>query len=198
MTMNYPGTEPRPVTRRVATARPFCFVHINKCAGSSVEIALGLQKSHATAKEIRDHIGAREWDRRFTFTIVRHPAARVVSIYHYRAAQNALGSQTPTLDQWIERTWSAASRGTDPDLRMLAPASDWLCSGETMLVEYVARLEEMDRHWPEICAELGVAVPLGRYNVNRYPDWRNAIGPVAKKTIQRAFSEDFERFGYTF
>lgn len=61
------------------------FIHINKCGGSSVEEALGIPvKIHDTAAARRRKIGARRWDRAFTFTLVRHPYSKVISHYSYR------------------------------------------------------------------------------------------------------------------
>lgn len=47
---------------------PFVFIHINKTGGSSISTALRLPIEHKTAAEKIAQIGARRWDRRFTFT----------------------------------------------------------------------------------------------------------------------------------
>jgi len=86
------------------------FVHIHKCAGTSVELALdkhlawndlllgsteagmliqagyqqrfGLGK-HSSAAEIQHVVGEEIWRDYFTFAFVRHPCDRLVSLYEY-------------------------------------------------------------------------------------------------------------------
>jgi hypothetical protein len=92
-------------------SRRFAFVHIPKCAGESVEMFCGPQLpitdlivgpqphrprgwttltraltrlgKHSGAAEIRRWLGPERYDRYFTFALVRHPEARVLSAYRY-------------------------------------------------------------------------------------------------------------------
>ncbi|MEM7684273.1 MAG: sulfotransferase family 2 domain-containing protein [Pseudomonadota bacterium] len=193
---DYPELRARPITQQVATRVPFRFIHINKCAGSSIEIALGLQKTHVTAADVRNHVGADAWDRMFTFSVVRHPIDRVVSIYHYRAAQDALGADPPTLDAWIEAVFQRRDPAFLDETLMFAPFEQWLCADGAVLVDYVARVEAMEEGWRHICGTLSIDLPLGRFNANRYPDWRGQLGRSALATLTDAFRDDFERYQY--
>jgi Sulfotransferase family len=94
----------------ISLNRRYVFVHIHKCAGTSIEIALakslrhndlvfgstksgekhqdffrrsiGLNK-HSTAIEARGFLGDEYWARSFKFAFVRHPVDRLRSLYHY-------------------------------------------------------------------------------------------------------------------
>ncbi|MEM9062806.1 MAG: sulfotransferase family 2 domain-containing protein [Pseudomonadota bacterium] len=196
MTEGYPEIRARPVTEPVKTRVPFRFIHINKCAGSSIEIALGLPKTHTSAADWRGQLGAEAWADLYTFSVVRHPIDRVASLYHYRAAQGALGEEPPSLDAWIAAVWQEQFPAYVDWPLMFAPFEDWLCEDGDLLVDFVARLETMDDGWRTISQTLGIDRPLGRFNVNRYPDWRGTIGREAMSILTDAFAPDFERYGY--
>lgn len=94
----------------ISSDRRFVFVHLHKCGGTSVELALsremlwndillgsspygeklqqiydpqfGLYK-HSSAQAIRQVIGQDLWESSFTFATIRHPLDRLVSYYCY-------------------------------------------------------------------------------------------------------------------
>jgi hypothetical protein len=94
----------------ISLNRQFLFVHVHKCAGTSIEIALashlapndlvigstpggerlqstikqliGLDK-HSSARQALAWIGPERWEQFFTFAFVRHPLERLRSLYTY-------------------------------------------------------------------------------------------------------------------
>lgn len=193
-------TYARPEPVPVETANPFAFVHINKCGGSSVEIALGLKKRHTTASAMRRSMGVAEWNRRFSFAIVRNPFARVTSIYFYRVRTGhpTVARRTVNINAWIERVWADRDPAFVDVPNLLAPATEWLCEDGEMIVSDVARLETLQDDWPRICRRLGTRVDLGRTNSNLYPPYQALLTQRSRAIVEDVFAEDLERFGYTF
>lgn len=113
--------------------RQFAFVHVHKCAGTSIEVALaahlapndlvlgstpggerlqsvfkqviGLDK-HATAAQARQWLGPQRWARWYTFAFVRHPLERLRSLYTFA---RGLAEAQP-MDEAERRAWEDEAR----------------------------------------------------------------------------------------
>jgi hypothetical protein len=109
----------------ISNTHKFIFVHLYKCAGTSVEVALaptlrwndillgstqtgerlspiyrdsfGLDK-HSVARTIRDTVGAELWDAYFTFATVRNPYAHAVSQYTFSMQHLDMGLRKSQVD----------------------------------------------------------------------------------------------------
>lgn len=98
----------------ISNSKKFIYIHLHKCAGTSVEVALsntlqwndiligstkegetlqdtyrklfGLHK-HSSAQEIKDVVGDVVWDGFFRFSTVRNPYSLAVSQYTFSLQQ---------------------------------------------------------------------------------------------------------------
>ena len=142
-------THARPPLDPVETDQPFEFIHVNKCGGSSIEIALGIAKTHDTAAERRAAIGAEAWDAAYTFATVRNPFDRVASIYYYRVRtdQHGLADRHLGFNAWVRRTFGDKDPAYWDESAYLAPAADWVSAGGQVIVDHVARLEDIATEW---------------------------------------------------
>jgi len=190
----------RPPPVPVETRVPFAFVHINKCGGSSVEIALGLPKAHLTAAQMRERLGPEDWDNRFTFAIVRNPFDRAVSIYYYRVRtdQAGLADRHLNVNDWVAAIWRDGDPAYLGDPFLTAPAVDWVTDRGVEIVDHIARLETLDRDWPAICDRLGIDKPLPVTNWNSRPPYADVLSAGSRAILEQAFAPDLERFGYAF
>ena len=105
----------------ICFSRKFIFIHLHKCAGTSITNALkdiltagdllisggqlgtggnanqsqefGQLRKHSTAAEAKDAVGEEIWNSFFKFALVRHPLERIVSFYEFlnRVRQNQSG-----------------------------------------------------------------------------------------------------------
>lgn len=190
----------RPPAVPVETKEPFTFVHINKCGGTAVELALGLPKNHQTAAELRDEMGADDWAKRFTFSTVRNPFERVVSIYFYRVrtGQSGLGDRHLNINQWIERVWAEEDPAYFGAKALIATCFDWLSDEDGLIVDEVLKLEDLDTEWDRVAERLGVDVRPGLVNENSHPAYSDLLDPASRKTLERAFAADIDSFAYRY
>lgn len=78
-----------------------------------------------------------------------------------------------------------------------APCLDWI-TDETgrIMVDLVARLEEIEATWPIIQARIGTEAPLPRRNTSGSDLSWSDLDLRSRRTIEATFAKDFEAFGY--
>jgi len=184
-------------------ARGFVFVHINKTGGSSVRKALGIEGyQHARASDILDAVGRDRWLRLTTFSTIRNPWDRLVSLYHWRIKTNQTGlAESPIpFDAWLD----LCLRDHDPHYvknpLMLAPQTYWLKNeAGILLVERLLRFEHLASDFASLCLKVGLP-PLklphlkktDRKHYSRYFSERDM------ELVERVYEEDIDSFGYRF
>lgn len=187
--------------RAQAIRGSWAFIHINKCGGTSVEHALNIPKIHDTAQQRRDRLGQARWDALTSFSIVRHPYPRVRSLYHYRIKTDRLDRSRGEigLDDWIRATFAERDPLYYDKPQMLLPARAWLTdTDDSMMVDFVARLEEIGTDWPRIQALIGSDAELPMKNTTRGGSGAptDGLSRASLDTLAEYFDADFESFGY--
>lgn len=233
----------------VSHTRRFVFVHIHKTAGESITATLepelserdlvvstGLPRSaqgnspmseqslplykHSMARDIRRHLGDETWQAYFTFSFVRHPVDRAVSLYRYIARMAA--TQPPSPAQRVRRMlrpdpndprrWPGmkAFRAVESfsefirhplleQARGMPPQSESLCdTNGVVIVDFVGRFERLEEDFRHVQERIGLGP--------RLLQWENSARAVAlpraevtdddRAYLADRFSQDFERFGY--
>lgn len=180
-----------------------CFIHINKCGGTSVETALRLPLIHDTALQRIEKVGRPRWEKMLSFALIRHPYAKAVSHYKYRTKtkQAGLGGEDDiSLDDWIVQAYGARDPLYYNNPLMFQPCLDWVADREgRLLVDHILKLEEIDTAWPDFCrTAFGRVVPLPHSNATGSAAAHPAaqLGVEARDVLAAHFAVDFERFGY--
>ncbi len=209
----------------------FIFIHVPKAAGTSVTNALsqftnycdleiggtsfgeklqplyrnrfGLYK-HIPAWELRGITGNKDWSKFFTFSIVRHPADRLLSIYNFlkqwEGTPKELQSKLFEFDSFnafvLSEVWQ---RRPGPD-NIFFPQSYWLTDKTGLLVDYVGKLETLDESLTYIQEVIGIkkakSLQLSKLNQSKGEKDVTNISDRAKTLINEYYSEDFKIFGY--
>lgn len=167
------------------------FVHIPKCAGMSVEAALGglparqLSEQHWTGELLRRHY-PEEWSAYHKFTVVRHPLDRAWSYVRFLRRLNPV--------------WRRHLKAVDDAtlLRDLLFGNSELArlNADTMLTgeEEILKFEELSTAWPAFAERHGLPSELPRRN--SAPGSPPPPPPLIRLLAAEFFGAEHERFGY--
>jgi hypothetical protein len=181
------------------------FVHVPKCAGSSIESTLakmcGMEKpgGHTTAMAYRRAF-PREFASYFKFTVVRDPLDRFLSAFHYLrkepihpAHNNQLAHDCETAEEF------ALALSTLPQpwgMIHLRQQTDFVCdNAAVILVDAVYRFESIETEWLEICRRLNIPdAPLPVLNSSPRPDV--IPSPIVTDFVRTNYAKDYSVFGF--
>ncbi|HUG98222.1 MAG TPA: sulfotransferase family 2 domain-containing protein [Gammaproteobacteria bacterium] len=197
----------------------FIFVHINKCAGQSVQRALPRgTRGHNTIFHYLTlcECEGRDPSEYFKFTIVRNPWDKIVSFYHYHKGR-----------RWDLFPWTAA---TEPDFNAfvwklfvdahgalaeeifrgrggesshhvrLSNSLDWVSRpGGAVLVDYVGRMECLQADFLEVCDRIGIRRRnLPHVNRSSHKPYWEYYNDDSIEVVASRFQRDIDYFGYRF
>ena len=205
-------------------SQKFIFVHLYKTGGTSIRRCLEkydaaykirhwakskltskpvfnspVADKHATARTIRETIGADLYDRYFSFCFVRNPWAWQVSLYHY-----------------ILKNPSHAQHQQFKDFQSFDNYIVWRCNGNVQLqkdylvdkqgqqiVKFIGRMENIQQDFKAICEKVGLdSLCLPHLNQsaaqNNPNSYRAFYNPKNQTMLAEAFQADIEFLQYDF
>ena len=180
------------------------FVHVPKCAGTTINIAILRainggkpspefrligQGSHPFAKVVRELVGKKSWANCWKFGVVRNPWERMVSLYAFLRERELIESDV-TFRSWLLDGSNAHKKAV--------PQSYWLCDDGRQIVNTVFRFERLDSVRSALSAHLGQPIRLGRYRKTAHGDYRGYYDGDMEAWVGEVHAEDIERFGYEF
>jgi len=188
----------------------FCFVHIEKNAGTSIRDALSesLKVKHfksrsyfgpmrgkggVTVKEYIDFLGEEEYANHFSFAIVRNPYERMVSWYKY----DNFGFDN--FEDWIYHFFS----------NIKGKQTDYLKDySENIAVDFIGRIENLQSDFNIITKRIGVgSITLKRKNSSKFRlrsskylflNYRDFYTPELRNFVERELKEELDMFNYDF
>jgi hypothetical protein len=167
------------------------FIHVPKCAGMSVEAALGglpirqRREQHATGAELRERYPD-EWAAYHRFAIVRHPVERCRSFVSFYRSYDPI---------WRRHLGAVDDERLLRDL-LFSPNMLTRYTPARMLTgdEEILKFEALPEAWPEFAAQHGLPRELPHHNRSSGP--RGPMSPVIPHLVAAMFPEDFDRCGY--
>ncbi len=202
----------------------FIFIHIHKCAGTSITHALapylgeddiilgctdegeklselgrksgGLHK-HSSASDGKDIFDNDIWKSYFKFTFVRNPWDILVSTYHWWLITPWIGEYKPA--DKIKALNDFEEYILSPHCRKRT-CLDFITnnSGE-LLIDFIGRHEQISPDFTTICRQLGLPdIPLQQLNMSRHGQYQNYYNPLTRELVGQWFQDDIETFSYAF
>lgn len=180
----------------------FCFIHIEKNAGTSIRDALSKSlkirhfksklyfgpmrgKGGQTARDYIDILGEKEYADYFSFAIVRNPYARLVSWYRY----DNFGFNN--FEDWLHYFFE----------NIEGKQTDYLKDYHgNIAVDFIGRMENLQTDFDLITKKIGVgSIDLGRKNVNKSRvHYKEFYSAELRDLVERELKEELDMFNYDF
>lgn len=196
------GSQPKPCP---GNPPEFMYVHIPKCAGTSLRTALGYSvdfNQHFTARRHRQIFGVERWNQMFTFTVIRNPWDHAVSWFYYARQNKEGGYEKYSFDEWLRsglphwwnRDWCGLGVPNDPMNQLL-----YIQDREGRdLVDRIYRFEELEKAVDSLSGQLGLEIALPFRNKSERPKYRHCYTPFTRELIAERYADFITRFGYSF
>ena len=188
------------------------FVHIPKCAGTSVLKVLFANeaKLHWKLSYYRLAFSPEQFRDFYKFTFVRNPWDRLVSGYHYMRDGGEPGVQSD-LD-WAERHIRPYADFDDfvlhglarPEIRRwltFVPQHEFVTLPwrRGPQVDFIGKVEHMEQDFRQVAERLGKSVPLETHNRSqRGADYHSYYSLRTRAIVERYYGEDIKMFGYEY
>ena len=188
--------------------RDFVYIAIPKTGSTTIRNFCGYKYwwepwAHETAPEIIERIGPQSWEKKFTFTFVRNPYARAVSMYFWSSTGLVCDSRIH-FREWARFCFSAElyphrsllSVRNHPSQQVQYIANN---EGE-ILVDFVGKLENIEEDMGVVCKRLNIPfthVPHENKGLASL-DYRDYYDDETVEVVGNWFREDLEQFGYDF
>ena len=173
------------------------FFHINKCAGTSVERALGVgDRYHRTVQVMQTLVASQVWDNAFRFSIVRNPWDRMVSMYRWRIERRQNIDGELTFPEWIR--YADAKEKPHAKLPFFGPQKAWLVDKRGNFGTHVIlRFENLSEEWDVVQEALGCP-DLELTNTTTHAPYTEYYDPASIATVGKWHAEDVAQWGYYF
>jgi hypothetical protein len=167
----------------------------------------GRQMQHMTAQGIKAALNDdAAFDSYFKFTIVRNPWDRLVSALAWTDQKWARGEELSAAEfdskiQQICAVFRAAGGEGKPRLlpEYLYPQYFYVVDASArLMVDYIARYENLEADWRVICERLGVNLTLPRRMKSHHRDYRQYYSEQTRCLVADIYATDLRLFHYEF
>ena len=199
------------------------FIHIPKCAGTTIEKILGTCTSrelygqtpsprlgqyttpqHFTYLQLKDTLNI-NWSDYHAFSVVRNPYQRFVSEYKYRKAvfrvSKCKKDDPGSFLQFIKKLDLEKSARIQEFDGHLETQSSFLKNKKGKIEKSIEvfKFEELDKCWEALESKTGVSYKEDYWSRKSKYDvpYQNFYTPKTKSIIYNFYKEDFKNFGYS-
>jgi len=177
------------------------FVHIPKTGGTSITNALNIKHhNHKMAKELKQEND--DWNDYFSFSVVRNPWDRMVSLYFYYKNNNEYSNYKIKND--IPSTFSDFIYEFNEKKRnwytiFYQQQADWLYDDEqNLLVNQICRFENYKEDVEKIFKKLNIKKKLLHERRSVHEHYKTYYNEETINIVKNLFEKDIILFGYEY
>lgn len=179
----------------------FCFIHINKNAGTSISKAVGLyHRMHFTVRDAIDNSSEQLYHSCFKFTVVRNPYTRIISMYNYAFKMNEAHIKRDNLsfEDWVLKTFKEKNEQYFFSKKILGTQTNYLINYHNKIdLDLIIKFEDLKGGYQILKEKLSLKEDLPNLNKTEKEPLSNKIkNDKILEIINNYFKEDFENFNY--
>ena len=199
------------------------FVHIPKCAGSSIESVLGMHgdiehiglkpylnqelnhdtlfgkgAQHYPLTKLREVLSEDIFQDYFKFSFVRNPWDRFIS--HVAWSKGIWNGQHTVTHNDVELALSKLKTTSEAELsNHLQPQWKFLCDvNGNIACDYIGRFESLNKDWAYLTKELNLNQPLPKRMVSYHKHYSTYLNDHQVDFLANYYKQDIELFKYKF
>lgn len=200
------------------------FIHIPKCAGQSMEKALGKKNvkrwhrrvPHRVKHGRPNYVGnSKYWNNYFTFTFVRNPWDRVVSAFFFdkgfalnhmngqkvvmnkrrHLIKNGLLSKMGDVELFRDVIKNKLEKYSKQKLRIYTPQIKWIDGFE---YDFIGRVENIKDDWENVCSAIGEKLEIVHMNRSDRKEYNTYYDNNSKDLVYKIYKKEIKTFKYEF
>lgn len=169
------------------------FIHINKCAGTSIKKALNIKTGHQTLQSAVDSIkGENILETEFIFSFVRNPFDRMSSFYRFLKRSRLRNLEGISFEEWF----TGCFIDKDPVFRykeeLFSPCYDWVSIEGEVQADFIGKVENIEIDFAKLCDIIGVnSIELPILNTTKNNN-NEIYSDKMRSFMHTEFQKDFE------
>lgn len=171
----------------------FCFVHIPKCAGTSISTILNIQPTHTKASRFDSSC--------FCFSFVRNPWDRCLSAYIYLKNGGINKNDEKDSAEYIAGLsfeQFITSKNFEKAVK-LQQHFRTCCYYLDREIDFIGRFESLEKDFKILCNKINIKhEPLSLINASKHKHYRNYYNNKTIEIVYKNYRQDIERFKYEF
>ena len=185
-------------------SRNVIFVHVPRTGGMAIKSVLRdtwgdahhggmtsnpIYNAHQRAVRLRNN-PKMDWGNSFSFSFVRNPWDRAVSLWSHQTGRNM------SFSDWFDRI---TPENFGPKGRFTAPQCHMVCDLDgKILVSKIGRFENFEADFAEISQQWGGCPMPAKINTSDRGLYQQYYSSEMRDKVARMYKSDIETFGYSF
>ena len=161
----------------------------------------GIFYDHINASRMKKIMGDKLWDQTFTFSMVRNPWDRAISIYNYIAAGKSSDDPMPTFkEHLLKMKEEFIGEGFGEKDLFKNGCFHYISERNEIVVNKVIKYESREEGLREVSEKIGfnISPDIHHGKTQELKSYKKHYDSETKEIIELIYAKDIEQFGYSF